>query len=341
MHTKLERTLSGLGLIGLMPAFLDHKIDDRLLAELTDFDLKEIGVGTVGDRKRLLLEFEHGSGAGFSAKPRTAKAAAPAAKEAIVAADSRDAKPAAEKPKESTVTDNPLLATQARPFVNSLGMPFVPTPRSKTLFCIWELRIRDYERYCTETGAPMPTADFPQGPDHPVVNVRWNDAQDFCQWLTKREAGKIPGSLIYRLPLDEEWSAAVGLTYETGSTPRSRSGVVEGYLWGGTFPPPADAGNFHSRFGCDQFPETSPVGSFAPNKFGVYDLGGNVWEWCLDKYDSGDEQRVARGASCFNDDPEFLLASARNHFAPGHAQNNLGFRIVLTPSVGRDPWQKA
>jgi len=344
MHAQLERILSGVNLLDSLPAFLGHKIDDSLLARLTDSDLKEIGVETVGDRRRLLVEFARGSSAGFSSKSRIpaapSSAAAPGASERIIPAGPQAAGSAAAGEPESGFTSNPLLATQAKPFVNSLGMPFVPLPRCKTLFCIWELRIRDYEVYCAETGASVPAADFPQDPDHPVVNVRWSDARLFCKWLTKRETAMIPGSMLYRLPLDEEWSAAVGLTYESGFTPRARSGAVEGYLWGEGFPPPANSGNYHPRFGCDPFPETSPVGSFPPNKLGIFDLGGNVWEWCLDKYDKGHDHRVARGASCFNDDPEWLMASARNHFAPDHGQNNLGIRIVLTPSIERDLWEK-
>jgi len=60
---------------------------------------------------------------------------------------------------------------------------------------------------------------------------------------------------------------------------KARSGIAEGYPWGPDFPPPPDAGNYHSRLKCGNFPETSPVGSFAPNKLGIFDLGGNVWEW--------------------------------------------------------------
>jgi len=323
MHAKLEAILSGLGLDALLPAFLGHKIDDRLLAELNDHDLKEIGVEMIGDRKRLLMAFAPGSKMGFPVKAKAAPALTPAPQE--LPGGTRD--------------KNPLLASQTQPFVNSLGMPFVPIPLGKTLFCVWQLRIRDYRQYCVESGAAMPEADFPQEPDHPVVNVRWHDARLFCEWLTKREAGMIPGSMIYRLPRDEEWSVAVGLPHESGATPKACSGVAEGYPWGGTFPPPPDAGNYHSRFGCG-FHDTSPVGSFPPNKLGICDLGGNVWEWCIDQYEKSEDQRVVRGGSCFNDDPEFLMSSARNHFAPDHAQNNVGVRIVLTTSAGLDLWHR-
>jgi formylglycine-generating enzyme required for sulfatase activity len=56
----------------------------------------------------------------------------------------------------------------------------------------------------------------------------------------------------------------------------------------------------------------------------------------MDEYE--EDHRAARGASCFNDDPEFIRSSFRNHFAPDHGQNNLGIRIVLAPSVESTPW---
>ena len=87
--------------------------------------------------------------------------------------------------------------------------------------------------------------------------------------------------------------------------------------------------------------ETSPVGSFAANKFGIYDLGGNVWEWCVDEYEKGSSLRVLRGASCFNDDPELLRSSCRDKSQPDKGRNNAGIRIVLAHQSTGDPWYKA
>jgi hypothetical protein len=321
MHEKLHKILSRLGFVELLPVFLKEKIDDALLVELSDSDLREIGIEKLGDRKRLLQEFASLDGARFAARQKQAKSTSG-------------------QLAGGAFHDEPMQATLARPFLNSLGMPFVPIPRAKTLCCKWPVRIRDYAQYGTETGASAPAADFPQGPDHPVVNVRWNDARLFCQWLTKREIwlGLIPASLCYRLPKDEEWSGAVGMGFEGGPTPKMRSGVVEGYPWGKIFPPPLGAGNYHSKLQCDGFPETSPVGSFPPNKFGIYDLGGNVWEWCMDEYERGHPDRVLRGASCFNDDSFYLMSSFRDHYPADKTRNNVGIRAVLAPVIEADLW---
>jgi formylglycine-generating enzyme required for sulfatase activity len=84
------------------------------------------------------------------------------------------------------------------------------------------------------------------------VEVSWNDAKEFCRWLTKRErsAGDLPEGREYRLPKDEEWSAAVGLKNEVGSTPEEKSGKNKLYPWDipqkrdKSWPPPVGAGNY-------------------------------------------------------------------------------------------------
>jgi formylglycine-generating enzyme required for sulfatase activity len=62
--------------------------------------------------------------------------------------------------------------------------------------------------------------------------------------------------------------------------------------------------------------------SFKPNKFGLYDLGGNVWEWCEDWYDNAQKDRVLRGGSWHSFDRGYLLSSYRNHYAPGSRSNS-------------------
>jgi formylglycine-generating enzyme required for sulfatase activity len=113
---------------------------------------------------------------------------------------------------------------------------------------------------------------------------------------------------------------------------------VKAYPWGAEFPPPRGAGNYHPSLAVDDFRETSPVGSFPANDFGLHDLGGNVWEWCQDAYDRESERRVLRGASCFNDDDEYLLSSHRDGNTPGARRNNNGIRLVLASDQERDPW---
>ena len=197
---------------------------------------------------------------------------------------------------------------------------------------------------------------FEQTGEHPVVGVSWEDARAFCAWLTKRErdAGRLSERQEYRLPTDAEWSAAAGIPDERGSSPeeRDKDKKYEGvYPWGREFPPPRGAGNFaggESKIGRepgdwavipkweDGAPRTARVMSYAPNEFGIYDLAGNVWEWCEDKYaSSGSEARVLRGGSWMDSSPRPLLSLYRGGDPPTSRGVNRGFRPVLAGHPGR------
>jgi formylglycine-generating enzyme len=146
----------------------------------------------------------------------------------------------------------------------------------------------------------------------PVVDVSWADADAYCRW-----AGK-------RLPAEAEWE-------------RACRGLMEGrkYPWGDELPS-RDLAHFDSLDGpCE-------VGRFKPNYFGVYDLAGNVWEWCSDWYDkdyyeSASEQnprgpekglyRVLRGGS-WADEPKFLTCAHRSWARPLERSPNIGFRCA-------------
>lgn len=248
-------------------------------------------------------------------------------------------------------------------FTNSLGMTFVSVPGTKVLFSIWETRVQDFEAFVAATGHDATSemftvtrwADnalqkgdswknpgFEQGPTHPVCGVNWEDAQDFCRWLTEQErgAGMIRLGQIYRLPTDEEWSYAVGIGGKAfGATPQLRSGnISDVYPWGTKLPP---QGNYNNRrlgamgslFGWkeidDPYPFTAPVGSFKANRFGLFDLGGNVEEWCEDWYDSEKTSRVCRGDDWGGYNPDHLLSSYRGRSEPKRRANTTGFRVVL------------
>jgi formylglycine-generating enzyme required for sulfatase activity len=172
---------------------------------------------------------------------------------------------------------------------------------------------------------------------HPVVNVSWEDANAFCAWLTKKELaeGKIKAGQKYRLPTDAEWSVAVGLGRETGSTPEAKNGGFRDvYPWGKEWPPPKGAGNYGGSLNVDNYEYTSPAGSFAANKLGLHDMGGNVWEWCEDWYRSGNSYRVLRGASWNYYYPVDLLSSFRLNFTPDGRYYSIGFRCVLVGGSG-------
>ena len=238
---------------------------------------------------------------------------------------------------------------------NSLGMRFVFVPGTTVLFSIWQTRVQDYAAYAAAAGGVDQAWRNPAhkgqpvtpGPAHPVVCVSWADAQRFCAWLTEkdRREGRLQPNQSYRLPRDLEWSAAVGLRAETGDTPLDRSRKIKGaYPWGLPWPPPPGAGNYADvtlkmRFRNsvhdiiegyrDGFAMTAPVGRFPPNPLGLFDLGGNVREWCADWLDSEKEFRVVRGASWFCNAPDSLLSSNRSHALPEARPNDVGFRVVL------------
>ncbi|MCX6910631.1 MAG: SUMF1/EgtB/PvdO family nonheme iron enzyme [Verrucomicrobia bacterium] len=280
-----------------------------------------------------------------------------------------------------TATAEPPV--QGQPWTNSLGMKFVPVPGTTVLFCIWDTRVKDFEAFVSATSHDATrnvftlTADrqkegigswkapgFAQMGEHPVCCVNWNDAKTFCNWLTakeRREGRLLKEGQEYRLPTDAEWSVAVGLEEEDkpGRTPEEKDGKVKGYPWGRQWPPPAGAGNYAgeeaknadwpSEFEVikgyrDDYPRTSPVGSFKANRFGLYDMSGNVWQWCEDIYAPGSAvggrlqecERVLRGGSWLDRSSNFLESSAREHIrSPNFRDANHGFRVVLAGASSR------
>lgn len=151
-------------------------------------------------------------------------------------------------------------------------------------------------------------------PNQPVVGVNWNDAKAFADW-----AGE-------RLPTEAEWEKA------------DRGGLVgKKYPWGDTLT--NNDANFGGAGGKDKWDGTAPVGSFAPNGYGLYDMAGNVWEWCADWYDgnyyanspksnptgpSSGQYKVLRGGSCDSSD-DYMRTAYRNYSDPGSTEYYLSF----------------
>ncbi len=117
---------------------------------------------------------------------------------------------------------------------------------------------------------------FEQTDEHPVVNVSWNDAVAFCEWLSQKEGE------LYRLPTEAEWEYAcrAGTTtqFYGGDNPELLSEL--GNVIDGTFNAKFPGWTLNSA--NDGYVYTAPVGQFVPNQFGLYDMHGNVWERCSD-----------------------------------------------------------
>ena len=273
------------------------------------------------------------------------------------------------------VTETPSQKTNAasgshsppqpgKPWTNSLEMHFVPL--GDIYISEWQTRKRDFEAFVRATGydavGGMSSAvtqngfklnemswkapGFQQKPDHPVVGVSWEDANQFCAWLTKKERGE--GTMTtfqsYRLPSDRAWSRAVGIEHEQGNTPEERSGKIEDvYPWGNAFPPPNDCGNYagsESRVNApetwnvipgfhDAFPRTAPVSAFKANARGLCCIGGNVWEWCMDKLGYTTNWRTLRGGSWATSRAAEMLSSYRRGYGPSFRCDDVGFRCVI------------
>jgi hypothetical protein len=244
----------------------------------------------------------------------------------------RAAEPQAPVPPLSEVKSAPATLKPGQHWTNTLGMVFTGVPNAPA-FSIWETRVQDYQAFASATGRSWGKPSFTQSPTHPAVYVSWDDAEAFCQGLTAKERGegKLSNSQSYRLPMDEEWSVAVGLPTETGATPRDKDEKIQDvFPWGTHWLPPKGAGNYDPSLNEDNFQHTSLAGSFAPNQFGLCDLGGNVWEWCDDWHDPAEKNhRVLRGASWLVGGRGGLLSSSRYSHTSDYLDDDIGFRMVL------------
>jgi formylglycine-generating enzyme len=173
-------------------------------------------------------------------------------------------------------------------------------------------------------------SSFKEGDNYPVEKVSWNDSRKFITMLNQK------GSKNYRLPTEAEWEYAA----RSGGR-KVKYGTSTGML-------DRNTANYGTEKCCDGdssdgYEKTAPVGSYAPNKFGLYDMSGNVWEWCSDRYGedyysssprsnpqgpSSGSYRVFRGGSWY-DNARYVRWAFRVRNSPDYAYNYLGFRLAF------------
>jgi formylglycine-generating enzyme required for sulfatase activity len=193
-----------------------------------------------------------------------------------------------------------------------------------------------------QSGLSWRNAGFAQGDDHPVVHVSWTDAKGFCDWLSGKTVA--PGR-SYRLPTEAQWEYAC------------RAGGATPFSFGETIS--TDQANYDGNYTYGNGAKgvyrkkTTPVGSFSAfaNAFGFYDMHGNVWEWCSDRYDGKfygtsaarsrnpentveGSGRVGRGGGWFYD-PQYCRSAYRSGLTPGISGVNLGFRVLAVPAASK------
>ena len=256
-----------------------------------------------------------------------------------------------DSPKPIAATSTPLFSPEpknwptglAKPLVNSIGMRFARIPAEKFMRGSPKTDTQGSAEECPRIEIEISKAfgmgiyEVTQGeyrrvmdasPSHfkgdflPIEMVSYKDAEEFCRKLSALPEEKQAGQ-VYRLPTEAEWEYAC------------RANFPSPYYFGNWLSP--REANFNSEIG-----KTTDVGSYPPNAFGLYDMHGNVWEWCSDWYDSGyygkgdikDPQgpqsgtaRVLRGGSWYGS-PGDCRSACRYRNGPGFRVDDCGFRVL-------------
>ncbi len=183
----------------------------------------------------------------------------------------------------------------------------------------YEVTFTEYDAFCNATGRTKPEDEGWGRGNRPVINVSWDDATAYCNWLSQK-TGK-----TYRLPTEAEWEYAAkgGQNYKYAG-----SNDLDKVAW----------------YSANSGIKPHPVGEKQPNGWGLYDMSGNVWEWCSDWYSASysttaqrdptgpvsGSNRVFRGG-CWYYGARFCCTDFRYDNAPTYRDYHLGFRLVFVP----------
>ena len=186
---------------------------------------------------------------------------------------------------------------QGRDFIAACGMPLVWIPDG-----FWAGKY-DVTQRIYETVTNYNPSNF-RRPSRPVENVSWTDAMGFCEKLNddERRAGRLPVGFHYTLPTESQWDS-FNADADISQAAMSR---------------------------LETLSSTQDVGASEPNKYGLYDTLGNVWQWCLDSVDEQGDHSL-RGGSWLSSSDNFPSAETRISAAPKYADRFTGFRVVLVP----------
>ena len=185
----------------------------------------------------------------------------------------------------------------------------------------------------------------PISPDlnRPVEQVSWNDATSYCAQLTAHEqaAGRLPSGWVYRLPTESEWEYAcrAGTTMAFNFGSAIHGGMAN--FWDYYEYDASTGETYVSSPAVPWLPRTATVGSYQPNAWGLYDMHGNVYQWCRDWYGSyptgnvtdpqgpnSSSSHVFRGGGWYGHG-WYCRSANRGTYYPARSLNDIGFRVVL------------
>lgn len=184
-----------------------------------------------------------------------------------------------------------------------------------------ETTVAQWKAYCSATGRAMPERPSWGWIDsHPIVNVNYGDAVSYCDWLAEKMDAD------YRLPTEAEWEYAARGGKLSKGTKYSGGRSLDNAGW----------------FNANSNSQTQAVATKNPNELGLYDMSGNVWEWCKDWYGaytaaaqtnpkgaSSGTCRVLRGGSWYSPSA-YCRVALRNYSGPTNRDSIYGFRVVLS-----------
>lgn len=247
--------------------------------------------------------------------------------------------PVTEKESEDKTDAEIAALTQALPMMTADEDLIVPLGRGEELIVVrlkgldmwvgrYEITNGQYRRYKVEHSSKFREKFGLDGKDQPVVYVSWDDAKAYCKWLNRNYGDRLPSKCEFRLPTEKEWIAF------------ARCGDKRKYPWGDAMPP--KYGNYSDLAakqklanwrGIDNYNDgfvvSCAVQESGTNDWGLYGVGGNVWEWCEDWHDAAKKYKVRHGGSWDYDTEEDLTVEAQGFDRPDTRDDTIGFRVVV------------